>query len=159
MAGGKGSRLSPRKPLLEVCGVPMIVRVYNVAKKISVDVYIATVKNHIIEKELKSYFSKIIYTSGKGYENDVLEAIKIVGFPVLVLPSDIPFLKINYIKPLFNCKSSICSLLSRGKFIGISLWNSDNLNDFSSIESNADIMNVNTKEDLSIANKLCYENI
>ncbi len=159
MAGGKGSRLSPRKPMLEVCGIPMIVRVYNVAKKISLYVYIATVKNHIIEKELRMRFSNIIYTSGNGYENDVLEAVKKIGFPALVLPSDIPFLKINDIEPLYNCKSSICTLLSKGKFIGISLWNSDNLNDFSSIEANTNIMNVNTEEDLSIANKLCYENI
>ncbi|AWR95872.1 NTP transferase domain-containing protein [Acidianus brierleyi] len=159
MAGGKGSRLSPRKPLLEVCSIPMIARVYNVAEKISTDIYIATIKNHVIEKELILRFPNIIYTSGKGYENDVLEAVTTIGFPVLVLPSDIPFLKIDYVKPLFTCKSSICTLLSRGKFVGISLWNSDNLNDFSSIESNVDIINVNTKEDLSIANKLCYENI
>jgi GTP:adenosylcobinamide-phosphate guanylyltransferase len=159
MAGGKGSRLSPRKPLLVVCGTPMIVRVYCAARKISEQIYIVTVKNHIIEKELREYFSNIIYTSGKGYENDILEAVKMVGFPVLVLPSDLPFLKIDDIKPIFNCKSSICTLLSRGKFVGISLWNSDNPSDFSSIESNRDIMNVNTEEDLSKANKLCNENI
>ncbi len=158
MAGGKGTRLSPEKPLLEVCGTPMILLVYNFAKSITDEVYVATVVGHVVEKRMGGLF-KLVYTDGKGYEEDVVQAVRKVGFPALVLPSDTPSLSWEDVEPLFNCRSSVCTLVSRGKFVGISLWRSDNLNDYYSVEVEREILNVNTPEDFTKANILCRERL
>ncbi|MCI2415234.1 MAG: NTP transferase domain-containing protein [Candidatus Aramenus sp.] len=158
MAGGKGTRLSPEKPLLEVCGTPMILRVYSFARSLTDEVYVATIRGHIVDEKLGRLL-KIVYTDGRGYEEDVVQAVRTVGFPTLVLPSDTPFLSWDDVKPLFECKSSVCTLLSRGRFVGVSLWRSDNLKDYSSVEVEKEVINVNTPDDLTKANILCKERI
>ncbi|BDC18405.1 hypothetical protein HS5_12950 [Acidianus sp. HS-5] len=160
MAGGKGSRLSPMKPVLEVCGKPMVLWVYEFSKQFSDKIFIATVKGHPTLSILENIFpmSSIIFTEGRGYEFDVIEAVKNVGFPSLVLPSDTPFIPKDAIEDLLNkCESSICTLLSKGEFIGISLWRSVDTSSFSSIETNHEIINVNTNKDLLKINKECTE--
>ncbi|WP_238027501.1 MULTISPECIES: NTP transferase domain-containing protein [Metallosphaera] len=157
MAGGKGSRLSPLKPVMEVCGKPMIQWVVELALKYSGDVYIATVRGHPAEDRL-SKIRKLLYTSGRGYENDVVEAVSSVKLPALVLPSDVPFLEEDAVELLLReCDSSICTLLTQGDFVGVSLWKSLNLQDYQSINYPRRIMNVNTWNDLTEINKLCHE--
>ncbi len=160
MAGGKGSRLSPMKPVLEVCGKPMILWIYEFSKQFSDKIFIATVKGHPTLPVLKGIFptSSIIFTEGKGYEFDVVDAVKSVGFPCLVLPSDTPFIPKKAVEILLNeCESSICTLLSKGKFVGISLWRSMDTSSFSSIDTSYEIANVNTNKDLLKINEECRE--
>ncbi|WP_240931284.1 NTP transferase domain-containing protein [Acidianus sulfidivorans] len=163
MAGGKGSRLSNcYKPLFEVCGKPMILWVYDTLLQITDkrNIYVATLVYHrtlpIIYKLFD--YSKIIFTRGLGYEYDIMEAVKKVGFPVLIVPSDTPFIsKEDLLKLISSCDSAICNLLSNSGYIGISFWKSSNINDYSNIESRKEIINVNTREDLVNVTNKCKE--
>lgn len=160
MAGGKGSRLSPIKPVIEVCGKPMILWIYEFSKQFTDRIFIATVKDHPALPKLKEIIStnNIIFTEGKGYEFDVIEAVEKVGLPCLVFPSDTPFIPKGAIEKLINeCETSICTLLSKGEFVGISLWNSLDTSSFSSINTDYEIDNVNTNKDLLKINEKCSE--
>ncbi|NON62902.1 NTP transferase domain-containing protein [Acidianus sp. RZ1] len=154
MAGGKGTRLSPMKPFLEVCGKPMIQRVYDIAHKFAETVFIATVPSNPVYIEIVKTFNNVILTSGKGYEFDVIEAINRVGFPVLVFPSDTPFIPDRAIYTLLACQRDICTLFSRGKYVGISFWRKFG-DDYEDVVIDYEISNVNTKEDLEKINKSC----
>lgn len=165
MAGGKGSRLgNPYKPFIEICGKPMILWVYDVVKKLvnQRNIYVSTLRNHPILPLLKEVMDSgnIIFTSGKGYEYDVLEALRLVGLPSIVLPSDTPFISIDDLLELVNsCQTSICNLVSNGKFVGISFWKSFDFDKYSNIESRRNIINVNTKDELEIVNNMCREGV
>ncbi|MEL9970967.1 MAG: NTP transferase domain-containing protein [Metallosphaera sp.] len=156
MAGGKGTRLSPFKPVLEVCKKPMIRWVIETAWDFSDQVFIATTRNHPIEPMLRTMDAKILYTSGYGYEVDVLEAVSRVERPTIVFPSDVPLIPKDAINLLISeCRSSICSLLSRSEFIGVSIWKGLTLDNYQSVTYPGLIINVNTKEDYEKINKNC----
>lgn len=151
MAGGKGTRLSPLKPLIDICGYPMYYWVYRTALKFTSDIYLAiTLQSPLIF----SSFNKII-TDGKGYEEDVIKVVKQVGFPTLVLPSDTPFIPEESIQELFSCKKSICSLVTKSGYIGISLWNELNLDSYQDVYFEGEIINVNTIKDYLNVKNLC----
>lgn len=163
MAGGKGSRLGTQyKPFIEVCGKPMILWVYDTVRSLvnEDEIYVSTIENHPILPLLEKVINvkNIVFTSGKGYEYDILESIQKVGLPTIVLPSDTPFVASDDILTLINyCKSSICNLVYNGKFVGISYWNSLNLDDYCNIESREEIINVNTIDDLEYVENKCKE--
>jgi len=151
MVGGLGSRLSPKKPLLEVCGKPMALRVAEAAEGFG-QLILAAVKGRPGETlpGLK------IYTSGEGYEADVVEAVTKVGAPALVLPCDVPFLRRDHLDILVKCcDKDLCNLLSRGKFIGVSLWRAENPRNYKDVESGEEILNVNNEDDLRKAREMC----
>ncbi|MFP3260520.1 MAG: NTP transferase domain-containing protein [Sulfolobus sp.] len=154
MAGGKGSRFTPLKPLVEVCGYPMFYHVYRRVREIAEDVYIAITPSSPL---VFSSLPKII-TKGLGYEEDVVEAVSKVGFPVLVLPSDTPLIPKGVLEYLItHCRSSICNLVGINGYVGISLWNSLNFNDYEDVNVNYHIYNVNKFEDYIKVKNLCYE--
>ncbi|UCF45049.1 MAG: NTP transferase domain-containing protein [Candidatus Bathyarchaeota archaeon] len=97
MAGGKGKRmgLAIEKPLLPFLGKPLIDRVVEAvesSKKIS-EFYIVTSEStpQTEEKCLKESL-KIIRTAGKGYHEDLKQAIlkAQLDCPVLIIPADLP---------------------------------------------------------------------
>ena len=99
MAGGKGKRvgLTIEKPLLPFLGKPLIewvVEAVKSAKKIS-GFYIVTSGNtpETEEKCLKEGL-KVIRTDGKGYHDDLVQAILQAQLrcPVLTIPADLPAL-------------------------------------------------------------------
>jgi len=99
MAGGKGKRmeLTIEKPLLQFLGKSLIDWVLNavrLAKKVS-EFYIVTSPNTpMTERKCIKEGLKIIRTDGKGYHDDLKQAILEGGFhgPVLIMPSDVPAL-------------------------------------------------------------------
>ena len=98
MAGGKGSRINnPNKPMIEIHGKPMIDYVANAVSGLGT-VYIATTRSHdrVIEWARSRGYG-IVLTSGRDYPNDLIEALKAVGTPTLVLPSDTPLLSRGFI--------------------------------------------------------------
>jgi len=99
MAGGKGRRIDSKieKPLLPFLGKPLIERVIEAArsaKNIS-EIYVVTsdytpqTEEECLKKKLK-----ILKTDGKGYHNDLKQAIikEKLNFPILTIPSDLPAL-------------------------------------------------------------------
>ncbi|ARM74943.1 hypothetical protein B6F84_02135 [Acidianus manzaensis] len=161
MAGGKGSRLGTSyKPVINICGKPMILWIYDTIRQIVYErnIYIATLRIHNLLPILYKFFSErnFVFTSGIGYEYDILEAVRRVGFPVIVLPSDTPFVSLeDLLYLIFSCKSAICNLITKSKYVGISFWQSLNINDYSNIESRKEIINVNTEEDIITAINQC----
>ncbi len=99
MAGGRGKRmdLSIEKPLLRFLGKPLIdwvVDAVRTAKKVS-DFYVVTSPNTPkTEERCVNEGLKVIRTAGKGYHDDLKQAILEGGFrgPVLIMPSDVPAL-------------------------------------------------------------------
>ena len=99
MAGGMGKRmkLTVEKPLVWFMGKPLIERVVGAVKsttKIS-EVYIVTSPN-TPETEAKCLKDglRVVRTDGKGYHNDLVQAITKADLlsPVLIIPSDLPAL-------------------------------------------------------------------
>lgn len=99
MAGGLGKRmkLTVEKPLVWFMGKPLIERVVEAVKsasKIS-EFYIVTSPN-TPETEAKCLKEglHIVRTDGKGYHNDLVQAITKANLlsPVLIIPSDLPAL-------------------------------------------------------------------
>jgi adenosylcobinamide-phosphate guanylyltransferase len=99
MAGGKGKRMAlpSEKPLLPFLGKPLIdwvVEAVKTAKKIS-RLYVVTSPNTPeTEKRCFKEGLAILRTAGKGYHEDLKQAIlrgKLLR-PVLIMPSDVPAL-------------------------------------------------------------------
>jgi len=99
MAGGLGKRmkLTVEKPLVWFMGKPLIERVVEAVKsasKIS-EFYIVTSPN-TPETEAKCLKDglRVVRTDGKGYHNDLVQAITKANLlsPVLIIPSDLPAL-------------------------------------------------------------------
>ncbi len=99
MAGGMGKRmeLTVEKPLVQFMGKPLIERVVGAlksARQIS-EFYIVTSPN-TPETEAKCLKDglRVVRTDGKGYHNDLVQAITKANLlsPVLIIPSDLPAL-------------------------------------------------------------------
>jgi adenosylcobinamide-phosphate guanylyltransferase len=99
MAGGMGKRmeLTVEKPLVQFMGKPLIERVVRAlksARQIS-EFYIVTSPN-TPETEAKCLKDglPVVRTDGKGYHNDLVQAITKADLlsPVLIIPSDLPAL-------------------------------------------------------------------
>ncbi|MEM1626727.1 MAG: NTP transferase domain-containing protein [Sulfolobaceae archaeon] len=160
MAGGLGTRFSPYKVIYNICGKPMIKWVFDTLIGISRKVYIALSRDRVVNKYILNLFPKdnIIYTSGKGYENDIVEAIKLIGTPVLVVPADVPFISKSLIlKLILECDKSICTLLCKNGYLGISVWRDLNFNEYKDIIVNEELLNINTLEDYIKANNICKQ--
>ena len=99
MAGGKGTRmgLPVEKPLVPFLGKPLLDWVVNAvkfAKNIS-GLYVVTSPNTPeTEKKCAKAGLRILKTDGKGYHDDLKQAILKANFqgPVLIMPSDVPAL-------------------------------------------------------------------
>ena len=153
MAGGKGTRLSPLKPILDICGYPMFYWVYRTLLNFTMEIYLAITPNSPL---IFTSFKKII-TEGKGYESDVVTVVRKLGFPTLIVPSDTPFIPVEAILPLFSCEKSICTLIAKNGFIGISLWNGLNFEDYENVYYDGEIINVNTLTDYITVKNLCKD--
>ena len=96
MAGGKSERIKIKeKHLAKIRGKPMIQRVIEAVSKSRYvnDVYVAVTKNTPRTlKWLKRNKIDFVVTSGRGYEFDVVEALKARGVPALVVVADLPLI-------------------------------------------------------------------
>jgi adenosylcobinamide-phosphate guanylyltransferase len=99
MAGGKGTRFGgdTEKPMADFMGKTIIRRVIEATKesKKIAETYVAVTANTPkTAKETKKVSVKVIKTDGKGYHEDLQQAIKIANLtcPVLIISADIPLL-------------------------------------------------------------------
>jgi len=100
MAGGKGGRLKLKieKPMLEICGAPMVKRVIEACQgSPHVEKIFVAVSGYTPATEgyVRSGFPgvSLIKTTGAGYHEDMKSAIgKAGGNDFLVLSADVPFL-------------------------------------------------------------------
>jgi adenosylcobinamide-phosphate guanylyltransferase len=109
MAGGRGKRICSdiEKPLLPVQGRPLIERVVKAAKSSNniSEIYIITsINTPQTEKKCIKDGLKILRTDGKGYHNDLKQAILKgkLNFPVLTIPADLPALTGKFIDKIIG---------------------------------------------------------
>lgn len=104
MAGGKGERMRQKKekPLIRLLGKPMIlwvIEAVKAAKEIS-KVYVAVTNRTPNTQEFISKLPvNVIKTDGKGYHEDLQQAILAanLNFPVLTISADLPLLTGEFI--------------------------------------------------------------
>ncbi|BBG24664.1 hypothetical protein IC006_1997 [Sulfuracidifex tepidarius] len=159
MAGGKGKRLSMIKPLLTVCGVPILKLIVDSLSP-HIEVWIATTNGHPVERFVRNYLGMenfLIFTRGLGYEIDVIQVVETLGFPLITVPADSPFLTWRDIEHLIEeCRSSLCSLKDNKGFTGISFWRDHGYSKyFQDVSIDHEILNVNDWNAFLQANKNC----
>ncbi|WP_232085642.1 NTP transferase domain-containing protein [Conexivisphaera calida] len=91
MAGGRGSRLGYlEKPLVEVCGRPMVDGVLRAAAAVEEPILCTS---PFVPNVERLYCGSLRCVRGSGdYVSDLGTALEAVGVPALVLPADMPFL-------------------------------------------------------------------
>jgi len=98
MAGGKGTRIKSEeeKPLLRVCGRPLIEHVLNALREAEkVDEIIVAVSEHTPKTAsmVKRFFVKVVKTPGRGFCLDAQYAIKKLKLEtVLTISADLPLI-------------------------------------------------------------------
>lgn len=109
MAGGKGRRIGSKieKPLLPFLGKSLIDRVVDAAKSAQnvSEIYVITSGNTpITEKKCLKNGLKVLRTKGKGYHNDLKQAIieGELNCPVLTMPTDLPALTGRFIDKIIK---------------------------------------------------------
>jgi adenosylcobinamide-phosphate guanylyltransferase len=109
MAGGKGTRFSNKieKPMALFMGKSLIRRVIDAtkqAKKIS-EIFVAVTSiSPKTAQEAKKAGVTVIKTDGKGYHEDVQQAVQKVNLvsPVLVISSDLPLISGEFLDEIIS---------------------------------------------------------
>lgn len=109
MAGGKGKRmgLPVEKPLLPFLGKPLldwVVEAVASAEKVA-EFYVVTSENTPeTEKHCRSKGWKVLRTDGKGYHDDLKQAVHAAGLAgaVLTIPADLPALTGKFLDKVVN---------------------------------------------------------
>lgn len=130
MAGGRATRMGNIvKPLLDVCGVPMIIRVIRSLSETCSKIYVIYSKwTRDVKSICSNALNNIVCIEGCGesYVEDLRLALNSASLPTLVVPADIPFLN-NFILEDFIVKAmlkpeSIVNLATVKGLTGISLF-------------------------------------
>jgi adenosylcobinamide-phosphate guanylyltransferase len=109
MVGGKGKRIesSIEKPLIPFLGKPLVdwvVDAVRSSKKISEFYMVTSCNTPETEKKLKKEGLKILRTDGKGYHDDLKQAVlkaKLFG-PILTMPADLPAITANALDKIIS---------------------------------------------------------
>ncbi len=172
MAGGKGSRLGGvEKGLMKVCNKPIIQQIVDSLMKISDEIFVAVSRNTALTRSyLTSLYSvNIIETTGKDYVFDLLDSLTLIDeFPVIVAPSDMPFISERILRVLIDYSKDfpesvitvsipeLCNYYRRKGPTGLSL--------FLSLKGSwrnlelclyPDLLDIDTLEDLREAREVC----
>ena len=170
MAGGKGERMGKiEKPMLKICGKPIIRHVIDEATKITDEIYVASSPNTpSTTKWCLMNDVNIILTPGESYPSDLGFVLKIFMKPILFLPADIPFITSDILHEFLNKaleydKSIITLVVSRNCFpseltesepspLGISLFKRDESDSVDVIMcSFPELLDIDTYSDLKYA--------
>jgi len=132
LCGGKGTRLvdtETEKPLVEICGTPMVDRVCNALRASSIETVVCVTSPHT--PETTTYLESqpdltVIETSGEGYVADLSAALEGLSMPVLTVAADLPLLTGSLIDDL--CQSlivpvrstTVCVPVARKRALGLS---------------------------------------
>lgn len=167
MAGGKGSRLGGLpKPLLEICGEKIINRVVRVARELRPRrIFICTRSEYAAYiEDLVTENTEILVCPGRDYVEDLNYVFTKTIFPVLVLPSDTPFITSNllrrFLEKALEMSIPIINLIrcSEDKCVetGVSLFHEPRGEWFNVIfPDTPELRDIDVPEDLEWAEGLC----
>jgi len=164
MCGGKGERLGMgEKPLVRVCGKRLVEHVLDSLWMCEV---IAAVTDSTPEtaRFLKSEGIEVIKTSGKGYVEDMCQAIKEFRLfePILVVSADLIFFKpvlLDVISAFISSDAvALTTAYPDGSYAGINVVDGMFIGEEQKeivyrVEDN-DVLNVNTPEDIKKAEEI-----
>jgi len=166
MAGGRATRMGGIvKPMLPVCGEPMLVRIARVAVSVASSIVVATspfTANEVRRACSLGFIDSCVLLSGRGYPEDIALAARLIPRrPLLVLPSDTPFLSASalrdFVEEAMRAGKGLVTLeTSEAGPIGVSLL----LSGFEPwrsivVKHSPTWLNVNTWRDYMEAEKLC----
>jgi len=169
MAGGEGRRIGNRnKAMLRVCGKPILERILSAAEPLG-KVYVVTTERHIeVINWCKNRGMNPVITQGLGYARDLVNAVRQLGTPILILPGDVPFISTETLRDFIKASSHVnlpivTLLVVRGgetEPLGISLIRVEPMGESLPwanllVRWRREFMNINTKHDLDEANKEC----
>lgn len=169
MAGGAGKRLRSLgrvepKPLIKVCGEPMLVRVLRAVKGVCSYVVIA-ISEHTAAIPLNDDLGSSIdvdyvFTSGRGYVEDLTFLLQGLRKPLLVIPGDVPLLTRGILRRFLAeaerfGKSPIVNLVGEKGLLGVSLFRSEGGAWVDLRLKGYELLDVDTPEDLKEAEGLC----
>jgi len=171
MAGGRGARLGgPYKPLLDVCGEPMILRVARALKASGVCPVIAVAYTPATRPVLSLPWEELhagivfIETPGAGFPGDLPRALMKVPQPTLVVPVDLPHLTPDLVaraaRELCGSPWDVANLVGLRGLTGVSLhrrWDGSGLWGNVRLEGVEEwrLLDVDTPEDLGEARERC----
>ena len=169
MAGGRSSRMGEEKPVLKVGGVPMLLRVYREAEKVG-ETLIALSRKAPKTRELCLREGiPFVEAPGNGYVEDVKWLLRELG-SFISLSADLPFVKasdIAQISEAFDGKTSLTGVLPLNRvprdlnpvtyrgyaIVGLNAVGTEGER-FFELSNPMLALNVNTPEDLELANRL-----
>jgi len=160
MCGGRGTRIgNPGKYLLQIGDETIIGRIIRIISSIGLSVYLCTNDGSPIHDIYPDLRSHIITTSGNSYVSDMNECLNAVSItPLLLVPGDLVFRSPDTISMFMKEASMIdrdlINLTSNGEITGITIFRkipSVKPLVYSYVETDDEIINVNTIEDYSRA--------
>ncbi len=165
MAGGRASRLGGvEKPLLRVCGRPMVLRVLEAASRVCRRVLLVysrhTPSLGVLCRSGVLPGLLCLEGSGEGYVADLRRALEVLSPPVLVLPADMPYLTWEYLEDFLvkamMAPGSVVNLVTGRGPTGISFFK-DYGGPWWDVEypDNPAFIDVDTREDLEEAERAC----
>lgn len=131
MAGGRASRLGGvEKPLVRVCGRPMVLGVLEAASRVC-DRILMVYSRHtrgieVLCRTLAFPGLQCLEGSGEGYVGDLRAALELAWVPALVLPADTPHIDWVYLDDFLEkaiaAPGSVVNLVTSKGPTGISLF-------------------------------------
>jgi adenosylcobinamide-phosphate guanylyltransferase len=115
MAGGKGTRFGgdTEKPMAQFMGEPLIRRVIQAAKeskRIADTIVAVTAYSPKTAQEATEASAKVIETDGRGYHEDMQQAIQDANLdcPVLIVSADLPLLSGEFLDQIVSRYEESC---------------------------------------------------
>jgi adenosylcobinamide-phosphate guanylyltransferase len=106
LCGGRGTRLESdvEKPLVRVCGDPMLDRVVGALQASRVDRVHAAVSPHApaTRERAAELGLSLVETPGAGYVEDLEAALSVVGRPAVTAAADLPLLAAELVDELLE---------------------------------------------------------
>jgi len=169
LAGGRSTRMGKEKPVLEVGGKPMLLRVYEEASAVG-ETAVALSRNTPKTRELCLREGvPFVETPGKGYVEDVRWLLREFG-PFVSVSADLPFVKasdITSIAGAFDGRVSLTGVLPLEKvprdlkpvvyrgyaIVGLNAVGTEG-EEFFELSNHLLALNVNTPEELELAERI-----
>jgi adenosylcobinamide-phosphate guanylyltransferase len=163
MAGGSGSRLGGVvKPLLDVCGEPMLARVVKALSGICSRIVVSySPRARGVGELCRVLQPPPTCIEGVGrYVEDLREALMVAGLPALVAPADMPFLSAGHLRMFIAAamaeRSDVVNLASPRGLTGLALFKSMG-GSWATLEMEGEwLIDVDTPEDLEAARRMCW---
>ncbi len=169
MAGGRGSRYgSPEKIVLNVCGKKLIGYVIDVIRPLCRDIVLAISRNTYKIPEVRNLCIEgdidCVETSGMGYVEDLSLLLCSIRKPILVMPADIIIRRgvvEDFVERAMKMNEDVITMAIEGNGveepIGIGLFNSCGGNWANIVYSPKSAVDIDTRNDLEIAESMCRD--